>query len=246
MERTPASAATATSTWRCSPTASAPSASRDHDRCRLPLLHYATAQVHHRRHAGARAVHPQHGHGRLDRRPGAGPDRCTQGRARAVSAARFHRLAAADPAPRRVSTRWTWSISTSGIFEQICHDFSVWAAKLDLHDVTFIPISAPMGTTWWSARRAWTGTRGRHCSTTSSTCTWPPTATWWMPAFRCSGSCGRCRPSTTTTAATPARSRPASSAWATRWSCCRPGSKRRSRASTPTTVLARRPSHPCR
>ena len=31
------------------------------------------------------------------------------------------------------------------IFEQICHDFSVWAAKLDLHDVTFIPISALHG-----------------------------------------------------------------------------------------------------
>ena len=37
-----------------------------HDRRRVPLLHDGRAQVHHRRHAGPRAVHAQHGHGRLD------------------------------------------------------------------------------------------------------------------------------------------------------------------------------------
>ena len=45
-----------------------------HDRRRLPLLRDAAAQVHHRRRAGPRAVHAQHGHrrGRQRRRGGAG------------------------------------------------------------------------------------------------------------------------------------------------------------------------------
>ena len=37
-----------------------------HDRRRLPLLRDAAAALHHRRHARPRAVHAQHGHGRLD------------------------------------------------------------------------------------------------------------------------------------------------------------------------------------
>ncbi len=52
-----------------------------HHRCRLPVLLHRQAQVHRRRHARARAVHPQHGHRRLDRRPGGDPDRRPQGRA---------------------------------------------------------------------------------------------------------------------------------------------------------------------
>src|SRR5918999_1559878 len=31
------------------------------------------------------------------------------------------------------------------VFERICADFSAWAAKLDVHDLTFIPISALHG-----------------------------------------------------------------------------------------------------
>ena len=41
----------------------------DHDRRRLPLFRHPAPQVHHRRHARPRAVHAQHGHRRLDRRP---------------------------------------------------------------------------------------------------------------------------------------------------------------------------------
>ena len=51
-----------------------------HHRRRLPLLRDRQAQVHHRRHAGPRAVHAQHGHRRLDRRPGHHPDRRPQRR----------------------------------------------------------------------------------------------------------------------------------------------------------------------
>ena len=39
-----------------------------HDRRRLSLLRDRQAQVHRRRHAGARAIYPQHGHRRVDRR----------------------------------------------------------------------------------------------------------------------------------------------------------------------------------
>ena len=71
----------------------------DHDRRGLPLLPHAAAQVHHRGHARPRAVHAQHGHGRVDRRPRADPGGRSQGRARAVAPARLHRVAAAHPAP---------------------------------------------------------------------------------------------------------------------------------------------------
>ena len=62
----------------------------------------AAAQVHHRRHAGPRAVHAQHGHRRLDRRSVDRAGRRPQGRQRADPPPRLHRLAAADPAPGRV------------------------------------------------------------------------------------------------------------------------------------------------
>ena len=48
---------------------------------------------------GPRAVHAQHGHGRLHRGPRADPRGRSQGRARAVAPARVHRVAAAHPAP---------------------------------------------------------------------------------------------------------------------------------------------------
>ena len=38
-----------------------------HDRCGVSLLRDRAAALHHRRHPRARAVHAQHGHGRLDR-----------------------------------------------------------------------------------------------------------------------------------------------------------------------------------
>ena len=81
-----------------------------HHRRRLPLLRHPQAQVHHRRHPRAHPVHAQHGHRRLDRRPGARPGRRPQGRPRAVAPPRLPRVAAGDPAPGAcASTRWTWS-----------------------------------------------------------------------------------------------------------------------------------------
>ncbi len=58
------------------------------------------AQVHHRRYAGPRAVHAQHGHRRLHREPGHHAGGRAQRRAAAVAPPRVHRLAAGHPAHR--------------------------------------------------------------------------------------------------------------------------------------------------
>ena len=70
-----------------------------HDRRGVPLLFDAAAQVHHRRHAGPRAVHAQHGHRRVHRQPGHHPDRCALRRAAAVAPPCVSRRAAGDSAP---------------------------------------------------------------------------------------------------------------------------------------------------
>ncbi len=58
-----------------------------HHRRGLPLLLHGQTQVHHRRHAGPRAVHAQHGHRRLDERSGHHPDRRPARRADADASA---------------------------------------------------------------------------------------------------------------------------------------------------------------
>ena len=68
-----------------------------HDRRRLPLLHDAAALVHHRRHPGPRALHAQHGHGRLDRAPRGDPDRRAPRDHRAVAPPRLPLVAARHP-----------------------------------------------------------------------------------------------------------------------------------------------------
>ena len=63
-------------------------------------------------------------------------------------------------------------------FDEICDEFTEFAAKLDIDDLTFIPVSALHGDNVTHAlaehRR---GTRARRCCTTSSTSTSAPTAT---------------------------------------------------------------------
>ena len=94
--------ATTTPTWPCSPTACAPSASRASPSTSPTATSPRRAQVHHRRHPRPRAVHAQHGHRRVHRRPGPGPGRRPQGHPRADPPPRLHRLAAAHPPPRAV------------------------------------------------------------------------------------------------------------------------------------------------
>ena len=69
---------------------------------------------------GPRAVHPQHGHRRLDRRLRGHPDRRAQGRADPDPPAQLPRLAARHPPRRRWrSTRWTWSTTREERFREI-------------------------------------------------------------------------------------------------------------------------------
>ena len=89
-----------------------------HHRRRLPVLLDRATQVHRGRHAGPRAVHPQHGHRRLDGRPGRHPDRRPQGRADPDPPAQLPGLAARHPATSCWrSTRWTSSTTPQEVFD---------------------------------------------------------------------------------------------------------------------------------
>ena len=73
------------------------------------------------------------------------------------------------------------------VFERIKAEFREFAAKLDVHDLAFIPMSALQGRQRRRAlRRTCRGTRARRCCTTSKRCTSPPTATSSTAASRCS------------------------------------------------------------
>ena len=115
-------------------------------------------QVHHRRHPRARAVHPEHGHRELDRRPDHGAGRRPQGHRRADPPPRLPGIAPAGAAPVWcASTRWTWSTTTRGSSTRICAEFTAFASRLDVTDLTFIPISALQGdnVVTRSANMAW-------------------------------------------------------------------------------------------
>ena len=158
-----------------------------HHRRGLPLLHHRQAQVHHRRHAGPRAVHAEHGHRRLDQRAGHHPDRRPARRADPAQATRLPDLAAADPSSRGggqqdgpgglrrgrlrrhragvlASSRRSWTFTTSRSFP-----------------------SAPWtGTTSPPAATRCPGTTATRCCTSWRTCTWPRTRTSWTSVSRCS------------------------------------------------------------
>ena len=118
-----------------------------HDRRRLPVLLHRAPQVHRRRHPGPRAVHPQHGHRRVDRRPRRDPDRRPQGRAHPDPPPQLPRVAARHQAGRgRRSTS-----STSSTTRRRCSTPSTprttasFAAQIGLDDITCIPMSALRG-----------------------------------------------------------------------------------------------------
>ena len=95
---------------------------------------------------GPRAVHAQHGHRRLDGRPRDRPGRRAQRRASSSRAAtRSSPRCCASRTSSCASTRWTSSTATRRSSTAIVADFADWAAKLDVHDITFIPISALHG-----------------------------------------------------------------------------------------------------
>ncbi|MEZ5257393.1 MAG: GTP-binding protein [Ilumatobacteraceae bacterium] len=63
------------------------------------------------------------------------------------------------------------------VFEQIKADFREFAAKLDVHDLTFIPMSALLGDNIVNRTSTWTGTTAEPCCRTSKRSTSPRTAT---------------------------------------------------------------------
>jgi 3'-phosphoadenosine 5'-phosphosulfate sulfotransferase (PAPS reductase)/FAD synthetase len=116
-----------------------------HHRRRLSLLHHGQAQVHRRRHARPRAVHPQHGDRRLDRRP---RHACSSTPARACS----RRRAATPSSPRCSasatscwrSTRWTWSTSTASASRRSSKDFADVRLVVRLRDAGRDPDLGPL------------------------------------------------------------------------------------------------------
>ncbi len=159
-----------------------------HDRRRLPLLRDRAAPLHHRRHPGPRAVHAQHGHRRVDRRPRDRARRRAQGRPRAVQAPRVHQLAARHPARGRVRQQdgpGRLPARTSSMRSSRSSTVSPrgWSCPTSRSSRS----RRCSATTSSSARIRCPGTRARRCSTTSSTSTSPPTATSSTCASRCSG-----------------------------------------------------------
>ena len=71
-----------------------------HHRRRLPLFRDAAARLHRRRYAGPRAIYPQHGDRRVQRRPRRAAGRRAQGLAEPDAPPRHHREPARHP-PRR-------------------------------------------------------------------------------------------------------------------------------------------------
>ena len=208
-----------------------------HDRRRLPLLRDAAAQVHHRRHARPRAVHAQHGHRRLDRRPRDRARRRAQGRPRADAPPRPHRRAARHPAPRRrASTRWTSSTTTRSVFDAIEREFCALRrrardARADVHP----DLARCTATTSSTARETMPWYAGppllEHLETVDVAADRNLDDARFPVQYVI-----RPQPtSTPTTAATPARSPAACCAPATRSSCCRPGAHDASPRSTPST-----------
>ena len=93
---------------------------------------------------GPRAVHPQHGHRRLHRRPGGDPDRRAQGRADPDPPAQLHRArCSASATSCWRSTRWTWSaIDQERLRRASSPTTAPSPTELGFADVTAIPMSA--------------------------------------------------------------------------------------------------------
>lgn len=134
-------------------------------------------------------------------------------------------------------------------FEEIKAEFADFATKLDVPDLTFVPISALHGDNvvsqsenmpWYSGPSLLHHLENVHIASDRNLID---------ARFPCSTSSGRRSPPTpscTTTAATRARWRAACSSPATRSSTSRPASPRASPRSSPRTARSPRPTRRCR
>ena len=125
-----------------------------------------------------------------------------------------------------------------GVFDTIVEEFDAFAARLELPDVTFIPISALLGDNvvdrseampWYQGPPLLYHLEHVHIASDRNLIDVRFPVQW---VIRPAGATAT--QSSPTTAPTPGRSPAGSFARATTWSCCRAASARRSRASTPS------------
>ena len=159
--------------------------------------YFATPQaaLHHRRLPGPPAVHAQHGHRRLDGRPGGRAGRRAHGAcSSSPSATRSSARCWASRTWSWRSTRWTSSSYSQERFEELVAEFDGFAAKLATASGRRRPdhlhpdLGARTATTSSSARERCAGTTARRCSSCSSRSRSPTTTpTTARRASRCSG-----------------------------------------------------------
>ena len=163
-----------------------------HHRRRLPLLLHPAPQIHHRRHAGPRAVHAQHGHRRIHRGCRHHSRRRAQGHPRPDRAAtptspRCSAFRTSSPP----STRWTSSTSLKKSSRAIERDFCRRLRAASRFPTSIaIPVSALEGDNVVAPSSACPGTTARACSNSSKRCRSPSNAHRPASAFPCSASCG--------------------------------------------------------
>ena len=210
-----------------------------HHRRRLPLLLHRQAQVHRRRHAGPRAVHAQHGHRRLDRRPRRDPDRRAQGRADPDAAPQLPRLAARHPqrraggqqdGPRRLRRRRS-STRIDADYRDVrrADRPRTTSSRSRCRRCRATTSPTPSEHTPWydGPDAAWATSRPSRSRTTLQHAAVPHAGAVGQPAR------------TSTSAASPARSPAASVApGRPRSACCRRAARARSRASSPSTATS--------
>ena len=144
-----------------------------HDRRRLPLLLDAAPRLRHRRLPWPRAVHAQHDHRRVRRRPGDRARRRPPRRRRADPAPQPARVAARRAAPRhRRQQDGPRRATTEDRFDEIVARSSPSSPPASTCTTSRSSRSRrSTATTSSSARRTWRGTRDRRCCTTSRPCT---------------------------------------------------------------------------
>lgn len=118
---------------------------QDHDRRRLSLLHHRKAQVHRRRHAGARTIYAQHGHRRFYRRPRGHPDRRAQG---VLTQTRRHSFLAHLLGIRHIVlavNKMDLVGYDKAVFDRIALAYRAFASEIGITNFTAIPISGFKG-----------------------------------------------------------------------------------------------------
>ncbi len=220
-----------------------------HDRRRLPLLRHAAADVHHRRHPRPRPLHAQHGHGRVDGRPRAGAHRCAQRRSSSSRAAtRSSPRCCGIPHIVVCINKMDLVDWYEEVFNRIVDEFTDFAARLEVSDVTFIPISRAEGR---QRRRPLARTcRGTSGSPLLYHLEHVHIALGPQPDRRAlpgavGHPAGHRRAPRLPRLRRPGRVR-ACCGRATTWSCCRAARRHGSSGSTRSTGRSRRPTRRCR